>query len=114
MNQTNVSRAYMETLHVSNTVGDTVSFTFTGNEIYLCYQAGPSLGTIAITIDNVGPPPLSQAQEETEIKQWAYELDTSGTHSIVIQHFGGGSINIDALAAPGGTLTPTVTFTPTQ
>lgn len=114
VSQTNVSGAYQGTLHVSNTIGDTVSFTFTGREIHLFYQAGPSLGTIAITIDNVGPPPLTQAQNETEIKEWEYNLDTSGTHSIVIQHFGGGSINIDSLSAPGGTITPTVTFTPTQ
>jgi hypothetical protein len=113
ISQTNVSGAYQGTLHISNTIGDTVTFTFTGNEIHLFYQAGPSLGMMAITIDGAGPPPFSQAQNETQIKEWVYELDTSGTHSIVIQHFGGGSVNIDSLRVPGPTPTPTRTATPT-
>jgi hypothetical protein len=114
VSQTNVPGAYQGTLHISNTIGDTVTFTFTGNEIHLFYQAGPSLGTVAITIDGAGPPPFSQAQSETQIKEWVYELDSGGTHSIVIQHFSGGSINIDSLRVPGPTPTPTRTFTPTQ
>jgi len=109
VSQANVSGAYQDTLHVSNTVGDTVSFTFTGDEVHLCYQAGPSLGSIAITVDSFGPPAFSQAQDQTEIVHWEYNVETSGTHYIVIQHYGGGSINIDSLAAPGGTPTATPT-----
>jgi hypothetical protein len=114
ISQTNVPGAYQGTLHISSTIGDTVTFTFTGNEIHLSYQAGPSLGSLAITIDGAGPPPFSQAQDETQIKEWSYDLDSGGTHSIVIQHFSGGSINIDSLRVPGPTPTPTRTFTPTQ
>lgn len=114
VSQTNVPGAYQGTLHISNSLGDTVTFTFTGREIHLFYQAGPSLGTVAITIDGVGPPPFSQEQDETQIKEWVYELDGGGTHSIVIQHFSGGSINLDSLRVPGATPTPTRTFTPTQ
>lgn len=114
VSQTNVAGAYQNTLHISSTIGDTVTFTFTGNEIHLFYQAGPSLGTVAITIDGAGPPPFSQAQDQTQIKEWVYELDDAGTHSIVIQHFSGGSINIDSIRVPGPTPTPTRTFTPTQ
>lgn len=114
ISQTNVPGAYQGTLHISNAIGDTVTFTFTGNEIHLFYEAGPSLGSLAITIDGAGPPPFSQAQSETQIKEWVYELDSAGTHSIVIQHFSGGSINIDSLRVPGPTPTPSRTFTPTQ
>jgi len=114
ISQTNVPGAYQGTLHISSTIGDAVTFTFTGNEIHLFYQAGPSLGSMAITIDDVGPPPFSQAQDQTQIKEWVYELDSAGTHSIVIQHFSGGSINIDSLRVPGPTPTPTRTFTPAQ
>jgi hypothetical protein len=113
VSQTDVPGAYQGTLHISNSLGDTVTFTFTGNEIHLFYQAGPSLGTVAITIDGAGPPPFSQAQDQTQIKEWVYELDSGGTHSIVIQHFSGGSINLDSLRVPGATPTPTRTFTPT-
>jgi hypothetical protein len=114
ISQSNVTGAYQGTLHISSTIGDSVTFTFTGDEIHLFYQAGPSLGTLAITIDGAGPPPFSLAQSETQIREWVYELDTSGTHSIVIQHFSGGSVNIDSLRVPGGpTPTPTRTPTPT-
>lgn len=114
ISQTNVTGAYQGTLHISSTIGNTVTFTFTGSEIHLFYQAGPSLGSMAITIDGAGPPPFSQAQDVTQIKEWSYELDSGGTHSIVIQHFSGGSINIDSLRVPIPTPIPTRTFTPTQ
>jgi hypothetical protein len=100
-------------LHISNTIGDTVTFTFTGNEIHFFYQAGPSLGMVAITIDGAGPPPFSQAQDQTQIKEWVYDLDDAGTHSIVIQHFSGGSMNVDSIRVPSPTPTPTRTLTPT-
>lgn len=114
ISQTNVPGAYQGTLHISSAIGDTVTFTFTGNEIHLFYQAGPSLGSLAVTIDGTGPPPFSMDQAETQIKEWVYELDSVGTHSIVIQHFSGGSVNIDSIRVPGPTPTPTRTATPTQ
>jgi hypothetical protein len=109
-----VSNAYQNTLHISNANGDSVTFTFTGQEITLFYQAGPSLGFMAVTIDgNLGGPAISQAQNATEIKQWNSGLLTAGAHSIVITHSGGGSINIDSLVVPAPTVTPT-TITPTR
>ncbi|HLO14107.1 MAG TPA: hypothetical protein VK206_04700, partial [Anaerolineales bacterium] len=41
--QTNVNGAHQGTLHVSTTIGDSINFTFTGDEIHLFYQSGPSL-----------------------------------------------------------------------
>src|SRR6185503_8719762 len=49
-NQTGVSNAYQGTLHISNANGNSVTFTFTSLEIYLYYQAVPSLGSMTITI----------------------------------------------------------------
>jgi hypothetical protein len=110
VSQTNVSGAIQGTLHISSTIGDFVSFTFTGQEIHLFYQAGPSLGAITITIDGLGAPPLDQSQSQTQFKEWISNTLTPGTHSIVITHYGGGSVNIDSLLVP----TPTTTTTPTQ
>lgn len=114
ISQTNVSGAYLGTLHRSDTTDDSVTFTFTGQEIHLFYQAGPSLGSITITIDGIGPPPLSQAQTVTQNKEWVpSEPLSDGTHIIVITHSGGGSVNIDSLLVPAATVTPTRTPTPT-
>ena len=117
VSQTGVSGAYQETLHISNANGNTVTFSFTGQEIHLFYQAGPSLGSITITIDGLGGPAVSQAQGQTQIKEWQPDnLLPAGTHSIVITHSSGGSINIDSLVVPAPTATPTRTPTsnPTQ
>ena len=113
--QTGVSGAYQGTLHISNANGNNVTFTFTGQEIHLFYQAGPSLGSITVTIDGLGGPAINQAQNQTQIKEWQPEnLLSGGTHSIVITHSGGGSINIDSLVVPAPTVTPTRTPAPNQ
>src|SRR6266545_7857379 len=115
VSQTGVSGAYQGTLHISNANGNNVTFTFTGQEIHLFYQAGPSLGSITITVDGLGGPAISQAQSQTQIKEWQPDnLLAVGTHSIIIAHSAGGSINIDSLVVPGPTATPTRTPTPNQ
>ena len=108
---TGVDGAYQETLHISNTAGNTVTFTFTGTEIHVFYQAGPTSGTMSITIDSFGEPPISQ-QGTTQIREWVSEPLSSGTHRVDIQHVGGGSINIDRFFIPAPTPTPTRTPTP--
>src|SRR5260221_1056561 len=51
ISQSGVSDTYHNTLHVSNTIGDSVQLSFVGQNIHLTYQAGPSLGAIAIKLD---------------------------------------------------------------
>ena len=108
----NVSGAYQSTLHVSDTAGNSVRFTFTGQEIQLFYQPDPSFGIITITFDNdtLGIP-FTQTQSNGV---WVYTLETAATHTVVIIHTGGGSVNIDKLVIPGVTPTPTRSPTPTQ
>jgi hypothetical protein len=110
--RTNVSGAYQGTLHVSETVGNLVTFTFTGQDIQLFYQPGESLGMITITFDNDALAiPFTQTQSNGV---WAYTLETAGTHTITIRHTSGGSVNIDKLVIPAATPTPTRSPTPTQ
>jgi hypothetical protein len=116
--QTGVSGAYQSTLHISNTNGNSIEFSFTSQEIHVFYQAGPSLGSMTITIDGLGGPEISQAQNVTQIKEWVSSVLSAGSHNIVITHSRGGSINIDSLMVPVPTATPTTTtptrtFTPT-
>ena len=111
INQTGVNGAYQETLHISSTVGNSVTFTFTGTEIHVFYQAGPSLGSITITVDSFGYAPISEAQSTTQIREWASDTLSSGTHTVVIEHYGGGSINVDRFYIPPATPTPTRTPT---
>ncbi|HLO15026.1 MAG TPA: hypothetical protein VK206_09360, partial [Anaerolineales bacterium] len=66
-----------------------------------------------ITIDGLGAAPLSQAQGQTQIVEWVSDELPEGTHSIVISHYSGGSVNIDSLIVPAPTPTPTRTPTPT-
>jgi hypothetical protein len=106
--QTSVSGAYQNTLHISNVLGDSVIFTFTGTEIRFFYQAGSSLGTVTIFIDD---DTLGTAVNEAQGGEWAHTLD-AGTHTILIKHTGGGSVNIDRLVIPAPTATPTRTPTP--
>ena len=117
--QTGVAGAYQSTLHISNANGNSIAFTFTGQEIHLFYQAGPSLGSMTITIDGLGGPAVPQAQNVTQIKEWVSQVLPAGSHNIVITHASGGSINIDSLLVPVPTATPTTTtptrtLTPTQ
>lgn len=109
--QTNVSGAYQNTLHVSDTAGDSVTFQFTGQEIQLYYQAGASLGIITITFD-ADPLGIPITQSQTS-GVWTYTLSTAGSHTVTITHTGGGSVNIDKLVIPGPTVTPSRTPTPT-
>ncbi|MGE5775840.1 MAG: hypothetical protein ACM33V_06445 [Chloroflexota bacterium] len=106
--QGGVSGAYQDTLHISYTIGNAVTFTFSGTEIRFYYQAGPSLGTVTIFIDD---DTLGTTVSEAQGGSWIHAL-TSGTHNILIKHTSGGSVNIDRIVIPSATATPTRTPTP--
>jgi hypothetical protein len=102
--------AYQETLHISNTTGNSVSFQFTGNEFHVFHDTSPTFGVVSIFIDDdaLGIT-LNQAQSSGE---WAHSLEV-GTHRVEIRHTGGGSVNIDRIYIPAPTPTPTRTPTAT-
>jgi hypothetical protein len=108
VSQSGVSGAYQGSLHISNALGDAVSFTFSGTKIHFFYQAASSLGSVTIFIDG---DTLGTVVSETQGGEWAQTLE-SGTHSIVIKHTSGGSVNIDRFTIPAPTATPTRTPTP--
>jgi len=110
--QSGVSNAYQNTLHVSNTIGDSVQLSFVGQKIRIAYEAGPSLGTIAIKLDGVDFS-LDQFAPATLESEWESPVLTLSSHSVTITHIAGGSINLDAIAVIDiSTPTPTVTPLP--
>ena len=109
--QSGVSGTYLNTLHVSSTIGDSVQLSFVGQKIRFVYQAGPSLGAIALRLDGVDFA-LDQSSTDTVISAWESPILVLSSHSITITHISGGSINIDVIDVIDlSTPTPTVTVT---
>jgi len=111
--QSGVNGTYQNTLHVSSTIGDSVQLSFVGQKIRLAYQAGPSLGTIAIKLDSVDFT-LDQFAPATLASEWESPVLVLSSHSVTITHISGGSINLDSIAVIDiSTPAPTSTFTTT-
>jgi hypothetical protein len=112
--QSGVNNTYKNTLHISSTIGDAVQLVFYGQRIRLTYQAGPSLGTVAIKLDSTDSV-LDQSAIDTRSSEWESSALSLSNHTITITHISGGSVNIDsALVMDTLTPTPTATPTPTQ
>ncbi|HLO18185.1 MAG TPA: hypothetical protein VK206_25360, partial [Anaerolineales bacterium] len=110
--QTNVNGAYQGTLHISSVAGsNSITFTFTGHQLHFFYQAASSYGVVTIKIDNDA---LVIPVNEAQGGEWVSDLLAQGTHTVVITHASGGSVNIDRLVIPAPTPTPTRTPTSTQ
>lgn len=112
VSQSGVSDTYQNTLHISNTIGDAVHLSFVGQKINIAYQAGPSLGAIAIKIDDKDYA-LDQSATTTIISSWESPVLVLSSHLVTITHISGGSINLDSIAVLDIS-TPTPTITPTQ
>ena len=106
--QDGVADAYKNTLHVSNTLGNTINFRFIGQQVRLFYQSGPSLGSIRIIIDGLEID-LDQSDDGSATSEWVSALLINGTHTVVITHQSGGSINLDYVIVPDVLITPSPT-----
>jgi hypothetical protein len=110
-----VPGAYRNTLHVSINPGppaSTISFSFIGRQVRLTYQGGSTLGQVRILIDNS----ISETLDQSDGTQWESELLSHSTHTVLITHLSGGSVNLDQVTIPDpvNTPTPTPTRTATQ
>lgn len=103
------SSAYQGTLHVSNTVGSTVTFRFTGQQIRLKFQEGTSFGVIRINLGGLN----FDLDESNGTNEWVSVLLAQGTYMVTITHSGGGSVNLDSIFVPDLN-TPTPSATPTS
>jgi len=110
--QSEVEDTYQNTLHISFTVGNSVSFTFVGEQVIVSYQAGPSLGALTISLDGLEFS-VDQSNTSTAIENWVSAILVRGQHTLIITHESGGSVNLDSITIPNvATPTPTVTTTP--
>ena len=111
VNQTNVSSAYLNTLHISNTLttpGNSVTFRFIGQEVRVLYQSGASLGVMGITLDTTS----SQLDQSDSSNELVLTATQSGTHTVTLTHLSGGTVNLDSVIVPS-LATPTATPTST-
>jgi hypothetical protein len=89
--------AYRGTLHTSDSIGNELSFHFTGQRILLGYQRGRSFGTVTVIID--GEPYRFHQQAFGNI--WRSPQLSPGTHSVRIIHESGQSVNLDYIEVVG-------------
>jgi hypothetical protein len=108
--QSNVIGTHQNTLHISFTVGNAALFTFVGQQVIVSYQAGPSLGSININLDG-SEVEVSQSSASTQLVDWRSPVLALGTHTLLIEHLSGGSVNLDSITIPDLS-TPTPTATP--
>jgi hypothetical protein len=98
--QTGVPGAEGGTLHVSQTIGNTITFRFIGDQLRIFYQSGAGLGFMTTVIDALEYPPLNQNGPPSVNSEWAITGLTNATHTVTITHSSGGSINLDQLIVP--------------
>ena len=89
--------AYKGTLHISDSIGNELSFHFTGKQIYLGYQRGRNFGTVTVMIDDQ---PYS-FHEQAFGNIWRSPPLAPGTHSVRLIHESGQSINLDSIEVVG-------------
>jgi len=83
--------AYKGTLHISESIGNELSFHFTGQQFNLGYQRGRSFGTVTVVIDEQ---PYS-FHEQAFGNIWRSPELPPGIHSVRLIHESGQSVNLD-------------------
>jgi YHS domain-containing protein len=97
--QTNTSGPYQDTFTYSATVGNSATFTFTGNRFTLYYLQYTNRGTMSIYIDNLTTPvaTLNQNGSLTWQKSWTSNLLADTVHTIMVKHASGTYVDVDAI-----------------
>jgi hypothetical protein len=88
--------AYKGTLHISDSIGNQLSFRFTGQRLSLGYQRGRSFGIVTVMIDDQ----TYSFHEQAFGNIWHSPELSPGTHFVRLIHEGGESINLDYIEIP--------------
>lgn len=98
--------AYKETLHVSSTLDNSITFRFIGQELRLFFQSGRTLGKLRVSIDGQEFE-VDQYGDSTYVSEWVSAPLKAATHTVIIRHASGGSVNLDQIIVPD--IIPTAT-----
>jgi YVTN family beta-propeller protein len=111
------SGPYSDTLHYSDTTGDSAQVKFSGSSIKLVYAANVNNGPVNLAIDGGAPTSLNEYSSSLQWQQqWSSGTLPMGTHTLVLTVTSGTRVNVDAFivaatAPPTSTNTPTATNT---
>jgi hypothetical protein len=88
--------SYQKTLLISNTVSNSIAFSFIGSQMVLGYQSKADAGEMTVNIDG----------EEVTVTQlvgnaWFSEELEPGTHFVILIHANGASVNLDYIDISG-------------
>jgi hypothetical protein len=106
--QSGVNGVFKNTLHVSNTLENSATFRFIGEQVRIFYQSGSGLGTIRINLDGLEYD-LDESAGVVTQSEWISPLLINGTHTVTITHLSGGSVNLDMIIIPDVITTATPT-----
>jgi hypothetical protein len=98
----------------SESVGDTVSFYFTGTQLSLLYTALTNRGNMQVYIDGTLVGTINQYSSTlTWQKRWDSPTLSPGQHKVRLVHASGAINDLDAIIVTDSTATATPTATPT-
>ena len=105
----NANNAFQGGYHVSKTLNDSASFTFSGRRFKLSYEADTGYGSLKIAVDGVEVGTIKEANRDLVWqKTWTSPDFSAKTHTVVFVQASGASANIDAIRIIGdAAATPT-------
>ncbi|KAF0109316.1 MAG: mpr [Anaerolineaceae bacterium] len=96
-----ITGPYLKTLHLSNTVGNSATFYYSGASFTLTYTAAANRGKMDVYIDNVKVATLNMYSLATVWqKKWISPTVPMGIHTVRLVHFSGTYVDVDAITIP--------------
>ena len=114
-----VAGQYQNTEHYSSSIGNSVSFQFTGTSFKVLYRSHPSSGSMSFLIDGISSGSIDlHSDVEHRGLQWTSPTLPGALHTIEFIHASGSYVTLDGLITLNDvpvtpTITPTSTVTPT-
>ncbi len=104
---------YQNTEHYSGSIGNKVTFQFTGTSFKVLYRGHPNFGSLNVVIDGISNETINQhTTVDHRGMQWSSPALTSGLHTVEFIHASGSYVTLDGLIILNDVpITPTITPT---